>query len=218
MRYNVYMTPIASNVFTDNQIAAIYDSINKEFDNREVVEWYDSAMGHEYPKDKKFIAIKKEGLSRLDIDRLNLPDDVIMSAKLSAIEIANKIGVSVKDIVGVTYVEYSPKYGGSPFLNPHKDAEGESEFILDYQLDANTDWDIGINKDIYSLNNNDALGILTTKNYHWRKKKDWNPDEYVKMLFFHIVLEDKNIKDSEYSKEEIFSFAEQYNGGKNETR
>lgn len=212
------MTLIASNVFTDNQIAAIYDSINREFANREIIEWYDSSMGHEYPKDKKFIAIKKEGLSRLDIDRLQLPEDILISAKSSATEIGNKIGVSVKNIVGVTYVEYSPKYGGSPFLNPHKDAEGDSDFILDYQLDANTSWDIGINKDVYSLNNNEALGIVTTKNYHWRKSKEWNPNDYVKMLFFHIVLEDKNIKDSEYSQEDIFNFAEQYNGGKNETR
>lgn len=207
------MTLVKSNIFSDEQILRIYKSINKEFENREIVEWYDSKMGHQYPSDKKFIAIKKELLSRLDIDRLELDDDIILSAKKCATDILSNFGINVRSVVGVTYVEYNKKYGGNPYLNPHKDAPGESDFVLDYQLDANTSWAIGINKDLYELNNNDALGIITTKNYHWRQKKQWNDDEYVKMLFFHIALEDRNIEHTAYSEKEIYDFIENYNGG-----
>lgn len=206
------MTLLRSDVFTHEQISRIYKSIDQEFQNREVVDWYDSAMGHQYPKNKLFIAIKKELLSRLDIDRLKLDDDIVESAKKCATDILYNLGINVKGVVGITYVEYNKKYGGNPYLNPHKDALGESDFVLDYQLDANTSWEIGINKDLYKLNNNDALGIITTKNYHWRANKQWNDNEYVKMLFFHIALENRNIDDAPYSKEEIWNFAKDYNG------
>jgi hypothetical protein len=207
---------IRKNVFSNEHIAKIYECVDKELSSREQIDWYDSKTGHEYPNDKKFIAIKKELLSRLDIDKFVLPYEIITVAKECADDICSEMNMKVTGITGITYVEYNPKYGddGQPYLNPHKDHPGASDFVLDYQLDSNINWEIGINKDIYSLSNNDALGIITTKNYHWRAKRNWKEGEYVKMLFFHIALEDKNIKDCEYTIEEVWNFAEKYNGGK----
>lgn len=209
------MSLIRSNIFSNDQINQIYDAVNKEFETREQIDWYDSKTGSSYPDNKKFIAIKKENLSRLDIDKLSLSDEIISVVEKYSQEICSDIGLKIKGVVGTTYVEYNPKYGDGvyPHLNAHKDHPGASDFVLDYQLDANVNWEIGINKDIYSLSNNDALGIVTTKNYHWRAKRKWEDGEYVKMLFFHIALEDRNINDCEYSIEEIWNFAEEYNGG-----
>jgi len=214
------MSLIRTDIFSKEHIEKIYDAIDKEFSTREQIDWYDSKTGHAYPSDKKFIAIKKELLSRLDIDKFTLPDEILSVAKDCAIDICNQLGVEFGNIGGATYVEYNPKYSddGSPYLNPHKDHPGASDFVLDYQLDSNIEWPVAINKDIYSLSNNSALGIITTKNYHWRPKRQWNDGEYVKMIFFHIALKNKNIEDCSYTAEEIWEFAEQYNGGKNETR
>ncbi len=214
------MSLIRTDIFSKEHIEKIYEAIDKEFSTREQIDWYDSKTGHEYPSDKKFIAIKKELLSRLDVDKFDLPEDILDIAKKCAVDICSEINVMVKGITGVTYVEYNPKYGddGQPYLNPHKDHPEASDFVLDYQLDSNIDWPIAVNKDIYSLSNNDALGIITTKNYHWRPKRNWLTNEYVKMIFFHIELEDKNIQECNYTSEEIWEFAEKYNGGKNETR
>ena len=210
------MSLIRTDIFSKEHIEKIYDAINKEFATMEQIDWYDSKTGHEYPRNEKFIAIKKELLSRLDIDKFTLPYEVLCVAKDCAINICQDLGVEVEGITGVTYVEYNPKYSddGNPYLNPHKDHPSASDFVLDYQLDSNIEWPVAINKDIYSLSNNSALGIITTKNYHWRPKRQWNDGEYVKMIFFHIALKNRNIEDCSYTAEEIWEFAEQYNGGK----
>lgn len=206
------MTLVIDNVFEENVIEDIYGSIEYEFSTREIVDWYDSEFGKDYPQDKKFIAIKKESLSRLDIDRLSLSKNILERIEEIAISICNKNNIIFDQVLGVTYVEYSPKYGGSPELSPHLDADSIANFIIDYQLDSNVTWELGIDDCLIDLKNNQAVGIMTTKQYHWRPKRIWKEEDYVKMLFFHISVKNENIK-NRFTEEEVTSFFNKYNGG-----
>ncbi len=85
----------------------------------------------------------------------------------------------------VTYVEYNAKYG-TPVLPPHFDGDS-SELIINYQLSSNTDWDIGLDLEIYSLEDNSALIFNPNKTIHWRTHKDFKENEFVKMIFFRFI-------------------------------
>jgi hypothetical protein len=82
------------------------------------------------------------------------------------------------------YVEYNVKYG-APVLPPHVDGDF-NELIIDYQLESNTRWPIGVNLELYPLEDNEAVIFNPNTNIHWRTHKDFQPDEFVHMLFFRF--------------------------------
>lgn len=84
----------------------------------------------------------------------------------------------------ILYVNYSGKYG-TPNLPPHFDGE-VSDIIINFQLDSNTSWDLGIGTTLYKLENNSAVVFNANENIHWRPHKDFTDDEYVKMIFFRF--------------------------------
>lgn len=100
------------------------------------------------------------------------------------------IGQSIftQDLVvsGMTYVEYNKKYG-TPNLPPHFDGDASS-FIVNYQLSSNTDWDIGVDLKKYNMEDNSALIFDPNKNIHWRTHKEFEDNEYVKMIFFRLQI------------------------------
>lgn len=87
-------------------------------------------------------------------------------------------------INNVLYANYSGKYG-VPNLPPHFDGE-VSDLIINYQLESNTSWDIGIGTDLYKLDNNSAVVFNANEHIHWRPHKEFTSDEYVKMIFFRF--------------------------------
>ena len=82
------------------------------------------------------------------------------------------------------YVEYNAKYG-QPNLQPHVDGDF-TDFIIDFQLESNTAWPLGLNEEVYPLEDNEALLFNPNTNIHWRPRKDFQPGEYVKMIFFRF--------------------------------
>ena len=105
-----------------------------------------------------------------------------------------KITKSKMNMGSVIYVEYSKKYG-EPNLPPHFDGDS-SDLIINYQLDSNISWSLGLNKSLYSLENNSALVFNPNTNIHWRPIIDFNKGDYVKMIFFRF----KNSEiDNDYS-------------------
>jgi hypothetical protein len=97
-------------------------------------------------------------------------------------------------IGGATYVEYNLKYG-KPDLPPHFDGDN-SDLIINIQLESNTQWDIGLNQETYTLKDNSALIFNPNKEIHWRVHKTFRDGDYVRMLFVRLV----NLKDtSDYS-------------------
>lgn len=107
------------------------------------------------------------------------------------------LGLEDLAVSSVTYVEYNSIYG-TPNLPPHFDGDF-NELIINYQLSSNTSWDIGVDKEVYTTEDNSALIFNPNKHIHWRPIKDFNDGEYLKMLFFRLCYEDES-KRSDYSE------------------
>jgi hypothetical protein len=106
--------------------------------------------------------------------------------------------VSGRDLAIVTpplFVEYNLEYG-QPNLRPHFDGD-YNEYILNFQLTANTVWPLGVDLDIYELSNNSAVLFQPNKNIHWRPKKVFSQGEYVRMIFFRF-FDSENQSDYSY--------------------
>lgn len=82
------------------------------------------------------------------------------------------------------YVDYSNKHG-NPNLPPHFDRD-ECSVVIDYQLESNTVWDLGVGLNTYSIKDNSALIFNANENIHWRPHKDFADGEYVKMILFRF--------------------------------
>lgn len=104
-----------------------------------------------------------------------------------AIEIAKNILGKDISLSSKTYVEYSNKYG-TPNLPPHTDGDS-TELIINFQLDSNTQWDLGIGTNVYSLTDNSALVFNGNHHVHWRTHKVFKDGEYVRMIFFRFKQE-----------------------------
>ena len=117
-----------------------------------------------------------------------------------AIQMPQSVKDKIYELVGpdlaidhALYVEYNSKYG-KPNLPPHLDGD-TNDLILNYQLDSNTQWDIGIDLNTYSLKNNSAIIFNGNTNIHWRVHKEFKKQEYVKMIFIRLF---STVKKSDY--------------------
>jgi len=105
----------------------------------------------------------------------------------------------------ITYAEYSAEFG-EPNLPIHWDHD-DTEIIFNYQLDSTTNWEIGVDKNVYVMENNSALIFNPNAYTHWRPIKTFIPGEYVRMIFFRFKSIDGqiNYKSLDYSVDhEIF--------------
>lgn len=122
------------------------------------------------------------------------PDTGRLSMGLTSIkpEIIAKVQGIMKNIYGKDYEikdvgfnRYQLEYG-IPNLIPHVDDQ-KSQVVFNYQLDSNKKWDLVIEGNSVSLNNNDAVVFEGEKDVHWRNPVDFKSDEYVSMLNFNAV-------------------------------
>lgn len=123
-------------------------------------------------------------LGRLKITLNTVPPEI--EKKLE--KIASNILKKEMKTSHILYVEYSNKFG-QPNLPPHFDADKNS-LVFDYQLEANTNWDLGVGTKNYPLKDNSALLFNANENIHWRPIKEFKDGEYVRMIFFRLY--DKN--------------------------
>lgn len=121
-------------------------------------------------------------------------------------KIANSFSGLDLTLSSVTYVEYNSKYG-IPELPPHYDGD-KNDLIINYQLDANTRWDLGIDFETFEIKNNSALIFNPNESAHWRPKKIFNSGEFVKMIFFRFAKKENPTDYSDLQKfwptDEIF--------------
>lgn len=96
-------------------------------------------------------------------------------------DIAKEIGGSSLSLDGLTAVTYNGLYG-KPNLPPHFDGD-HNDLIINMQVSSNTIWDLGLNSEIYRLEDNSALIFNPNKEVHWRTHKNFKDGEYVMMLF-----------------------------------
>lgn len=136
------------------------------------------------------------------INNANLKDDTLLGRKMGDLDLPDEIKLLMNNIVSksfskslslgsTTYVEYNNKYG-TPNLPPHFDGDNV-DLIFNFQLESNTVWALGLDLEVYSLEDNSALLFNPNESIHWRPIKNFKNDEYVKMIFFRFIdLEKKS--------------------------
>lgn len=171
-----------NNLFSDSELKYIHDSIESSNFKE------DNSLGRIIIPN---LSIKKSPLKTTNpiIDKVN--------------KIVNNFSNLELSLSSTTYAEYSSKYG-QPNLPPHFDAD-DSKVIVNFQLESNTSWKLGLNLELYSLENNSALIFNPNTNIHWRPIKNFNKDEYVKLIFFRFYYPNNINKTLSYSQDhEIF--------------
>lgn len=88
--------------------------------------------------------------------------------------------------VGAACAEYTNK-AGEPNLPPHFDGDS-TDLILTYQLSSNKQWGVGVDTDVYTLEDNDAVMFHPNKNIHWRPHATFEDGEYVRVMFIRLAL------------------------------
>lgn len=111
-------------------------------------------------------------------------------------KIANRFSEEPLELLyAVTGAEYSVAYNGNPNLPPHFDGDF-NDIIIDYQLDSNTQWPLGVNLETYPLTDNSGVIFNPNTNIHWRPHKTFKDGEYVRMIFFRFY---NPVNKSDYS-------------------
>lgn len=131
-----------------------------------------------------------KALGRLAIDWVGIP----LGAQDILAQIASTFDKNMAGYSEALYVEYNKKYG-SPNLPPHFDGDG-TDLIINYQLESNTRWDVGVGLKTYQLEDNSAICFNPNENIHWRPHKEFEKGEYVKMMFFRFY---NSVNPSDYS-------------------
>lgn len=166
----------------------IITKIEDVFSAKEVADFLEHTNRLSVNEDKNADFSISETLGRVQLTLKNLDQNII--TKLS--NIANSVLDFESRISSATYVEYNSKYG-SPSLPPHFDGDS-NDLIINYQLSSNTEWGLGIDFELYKLNDNSAILFNPNKNVHWRPRKTFKDGEFVKMIFFRFQ-NSKNISD-----------------------
>ena len=102
----------------------------------------------------------------------------------------------------ISYVVYDNQYG-FPQLVPHYDRPSNVCFLLDYQVDSNTSWDLVVDGAPYSMSDNDMITMNVTSQVHWRDPKVFLDGEYVKVIFFSFIDKDLDVYNIKRSPSEI---------------
>jgi hypothetical protein len=174
---------ILKNIFTEEQINSLY-AILKEKEN-----------------DIK-IDEPQLGRTRYDIDKNLLDPSIVKRIN----ELAQNFNKNLR-FGGCYYSEYSLKYG-KPELSIHTD-QTVAVFTIDYQLDANIDWEVYVEGISFLLKNNEAVTINVNSQAHWRPQRIFSDAEYVKMIYFHFLDRTKP-KPKILTREEMKDMQEKY--------
>lgn len=119
-----------------------------------------------------------------ELGRLQVYFDLPNELRDRVAQIAKDLGYDGLELSSASHVEYNNLYG-NPNLPPHFDGD-TIDLIIDFQLDGNTSWDIGLNCEAYPLEDNSALVFNPNENIHWRPIKDFKDGEYLRMIFFRL--------------------------------
>lgn len=150
------------NVFTDSEIQDIYNAVDSVIERTQVQEFL--------------------GRTRLDYESdtiQNIPDSI----KGKVASLISQFSDTHK-LLYFTYVEYNNKYG-KPQLGPHKDQTAFS-LTINCQLESNTSWDLFVEGNKYTLEDNSALIMNVRDQDHWRPDREFAEGEFIRMLFLHF--------------------------------
>lgn len=190
MDTNIINNPlIIKNVFTTEQLQNLYLEINNIISNDYLIQ---QTLGRLYS-----IIYWKE-------DKKNNGGPVGLKISKNFVDTINSflnknLNVDL-ELESISYTKYSLNYG-LPNLSPHVDTNFiQPRVTFDIQLDSNISWPILIEEKEYILENNQALVFSGTHQVHWRKKINFNENEYVDMLLCQFSEKNNNLIDSDIIK------------------
>lgn len=174
-------TKIMKNVFNTFEIEQLKSTIEETLSKSTINEFEDQAK-HDQDPYNQYIYLNQ---GRKDLYHVIFPDNI--NTKIT--NIAKELTLKDLFLCGVQYTEYVGNLNGNPSLGMHYDG-GEVDFILDYQLDSNFSWGIGIEDEVYEINDNELMVLRPVSNFHYRPKKIFKKDQYLKMIFFKFMETD----------------------------
>jgi hypothetical protein len=133
------------------------------------------------------VMIDKKKFERVNsvLGRLVADIDLPLHTRVKFLNLANSVSKHKLTMGHIAYVEYSNQYG-QPNLPPHFDASS-SDLMIDFQIESNTSWDLGINTSVHLMEDNSLLMFNPNENIHWRPHKTFNDGEYVRMIFIRFA-------------------------------
>ena len=87
---------------------------------------------------------------------------------------------------GAACAEYTNK-AGEPNLPPHFDGDS-TDLILTYQIASNKQWGVGVDLNVYTIEDNDAVMFHPNENMHWRPHATFEDGEFVRVMFIRFAL------------------------------
>lgn len=198
---------LVKNILSSEDIAEIKLLVKEEMAKRKVVI-------HDIPipyADSETLIKEYSRFARRDIEIFSLPDRILEKFnKLT--ELFPDDFKYIIDKSCITYAEYRGVYG-EPSLGPHHDG-GESTFMVNYQLESNIDWSVGVGKNVYDIFDNEALLFSPTEIFHWRPILPFKDDQYLCVIFLRYatvpIAEIPVIKYTEKDKAEVKHLRETY--------
>jgi hypothetical protein len=91
---------------------------------------------------------------------------------------------------GAVCAEYTAK-AGDPNLPPHFDGD-HTDLIMTYQLSSNKTWGVGVDLNVYDLEDNSAILFHPNESIHWRPHAKFEDGEYVRVMFVRFVIPGEN--------------------------
>jgi len=124
------------------------------------------------------------------ISNFKMPESAIDKIVKLCEEISGVSGLVLEAYQFSRYEKFTKPDGtiSSPKLIPHYDGFPEPRFTFDYQIRSNTLWPLFVEEEEFVLQDNQALTFVGTHQVHWRSKKDFNPGEFIDMIFCHLFL------------------------------
>lgn len=117
-------------------------------------------------------------MSRWDVN-IDLPEDVQNIFDEIAKDFWNFDEKHINHYIKTTAIIYKTNnpMGAYSALHPHADTS-TCGIILDYQLASNIDWPLGVDDNLFYLEDNDLLYLHANIDWHWRPKKYFRPSDY----------------------------------------
>jgi hypothetical protein len=89
-------------------------------------------------------------------------------------------------VVGAVTAEYTLE-AGKPDLPPHFDGD-QTDLIMTYQLPSNRQWGVGVDLNVYMLEDNDGVIFHPNESIHWRPLVEFKDGEFVRVMFIRFML------------------------------
>lgn len=199
MNYSETPNTIVENVFTQEEIQQVYQSLQNNSGNA-------------------FVKVHSQANTFIQ-----LPQNIIDKVTNYAKEIVGHDNLVLTEYCHARYANVTSNCGRfhyKPALFPHYDETfSEPRFTFDYQLQANIEWPIIAEPNTeLTLKNNQAATFSGTHQIHWRKPTEFKDDQFVEMLFFHFsdpTLPAKTIEENAIIMEKARKYKQEYlaNGG-----